>query len=261
MAQQILNNSESGASIRGKINDNFTDLYGNKLNSLVLIKQKASSHTMDADDLADLLLGRQIVFEMQDNSNNTFTVPQNSTLAIPIGASWSVRKTGTGILTYSGGGSMVLTGASGALTDPGLNVTVRFEKTGTNTATIDNGSPGTYFDFTSTFTGFLAAPTIPIRYHLMGKHCHAYGYVSANGTSNATTFTLTLPFAAANTGLQYGYGKGFNNSAVVSAPVLITTRLNSNIADVYLTFSGASGTAWTSSNLKSTTLNINYEIA
>lgn len=28
MAQQTLNNGESGATIRGKINDNFTELYG-----------------------------------------------------------------------------------------------------------------------------------------------------------------------------------------------------------------------------------------
>lgn len=31
MAQQILNNGETGGIIRGKINDNFTELYSNKV--------------------------------------------------------------------------------------------------------------------------------------------------------------------------------------------------------------------------------------
>jgi hypothetical protein len=57
--------------------------------------------------------------------------------------------------------------------------------------------------WTPGFTGFSANPTYIAQYMLIGKLCFIWLTVSANGTSNATTFTITgLPFTAA----QYTYG-------------------------------------------------------
>lgn len=57
---------------------------------------------------------------------------------------------------------------------------------------------GQWIDWVPTFTGFSADPSITsARYTLAGKMCNAY-WVTGAGTSNATTLTITMPFAAKN---------------------------------------------------------------
>lgn len=123
--------------------NSVVDALALKADSKVTIKVKVASHTMDSADLADLLLGKQLIFEMSSGSALNFTVPDNTTLAIPIGSVWGVKRTGAGQVTSVAGGSdpMVLTSTSGLLTDPGIDAIAVYEKVDTNETIIQNGIP------------------------------------------------------------------------------------------------------------------------
>lgn len=117
-------------------------------------------------------------------------------------------------------------------------------------------SAGAYISYTPTYTGFSADPTsVVARYTLMGKVCSVY-LRATPGTSNATSFTVTLPFAAANTAIQTHVIVATDNGANSSGRV--STRVNSAIMDVYPT---VTGTSWTASGLKNCGFTITYEIA
>lgn len=108
------------------------------------------------------------------------------------------------------------------------------------------------------FTGFSADPTSVIsRYTLNGKTCTCY-FFAVSGTSNATTFTVTLPFAAANTQVQTFNAGNIVNNGTASSAGTVRTIVNSNVLDVY---NGVVGTAWTASGTKNVAFVITYEIA
>ena len=112
-------------------------------------------------------------------------------------------------------------------------------------------------DWTPAFTGFSVYPsTVTSRYKLTGKTCVCHFFPGIPGTSNATVFTLTLPFAAANTAIQYYPVVVINNGAVQLGR--LATAINSNVATMA---SAIAGTAWTASGSKSTFFVITYEIA
>lgn len=118
---------------------------------------------------------------------------------------------------------------------------------------------GDWVDYVPTFTGFSADPGIvSSKYTIQGKICTVRWRQTA-GTSNATTFTITLPFAAKSltSDLNYAHIVAVDNNAVKSTPGLIVTRQNSNIADVYTNTASA---AWTSSSTKFFSGTLIYEI-
>lgn len=70
-------------------------------------------------------------------------------------------------------------------------------------------------DFSQTFTGFSANPTYRAsRYMQLGKQVTYYYSANADGTSNATTFTMQLPVAPKipSSGTLYFYGILVNDS-------------------------------------------------
>lgn len=109
-----------------------------------------------------------------------------------------------------------------------------------------NGQSPTYSSWVPVFTGFSADPSnVVARYCVIGKVCFFYFHATA-GTSNATTFTMTLPVAAANTQIQSIPCRGTDNGAL-TATAYIRTTVNSAIANCYPT--GAFST-WTNSGNK-----------
>lgn len=111
-------------------------------------------------------------------------------------------------------------------------------------------------DFVPTFTGFSAAPTITAcRYTIIGKTCIMY-FRGLAGTSNATTYTMTIPFSAA-ANLQFFLGPGTDNSLGLTAPSMLRTKASSNIADL---LKDAVGNAWTASGTKLWQGTITYEM-
>jgi hypothetical protein len=115
---------------------------------------------------------------------------------------------------------------------------------------------GQYKTYTPSYTGFSANPVVLVsRYCITGKMCHVYVSLSS-GTSNANTFTITLPFAAANTNIFLAPCRITDNGAV--AVGRFSSTANSNILDISPTIGGATN-SWTTSGAKGCYLDFTYE--
>jgi hypothetical protein len=237
---------QTGEDIKNIINENFNEIYHNTLDT------KTDNYTLVLGD-------EQHLIKADKATAITFTVPPNSDVAFPVGTRIRLKRIGVGVLSIAQGAGVTVTGSSGVLTDAGLLTEMLLEKTGTNTWDLDNGSQDELTDYTTTFTGVTGAVTTSAaKYVLRGKLCTVH--LVATATSNANTFTLTLPFAAANTYIQTFPVIVINNGATASAPGKLNTRANSNIADMYLTVNGLA-TAWTTSAAKGVAMIITYMIA
>jgi len=115
---------------------------------------------------------------------------------------------------------------------------------------------GIWTTWSPTLTGFSTNPIFTARYMLIGKTCYVDFTTTTVGVSNATTKTITLPFAAADTAIQFFMAQGQNNGTEATRDGY--TRVNSNVADMYP--AGSLGT-WTASGNASFTFNMFYEIA
>lgn len=139
-------------------------------------------------------------------------------------------------LTYNAT-SLILPGAANITTSAGDTAIFISEGSGNWRCVSYITASDTYINFAPSFTGFSVAPTVntgDCRYKMLSRNtCHFICYPSNLGTSNATTFTITLPFASANVGVggQTYIVQLYNNGA--SATGVMRIRLNSNIADVY----------------------------
>lgn len=106
-----------------------------------------------------------------------------------------------------------------------------------------------------TWTGFSADPTnVVASYSLNGKLCTVTLFATA-GTSNATTTTVTLPFTASTTQINYLFSVDNGTNQVGS---YCRTRLNSTIMDCYRTPATAT---WTASGNKNVYFTFTYIIA
>lgn len=230
-----------------------------KLNSTISYKTESDSHTLDGDDLTDLAAGKKVYFFLTKSSASTVTLSQDSDLAIPVGASFIVIRThASGLVTFAAGTGATASGTAGVLTDAGLNVAMEVTKTAANTWLVQNGTPGAWIDYVPAFTGFSVNPTIEkARYVVIGKICFVRVSTSINGTSNANTFTITLPFNAAlgTQHLSWSFG---NDNGVLANEGRITLFAGSNVAGVFKTHDNV--TLWTTSGSKTVAFNIFYEI-
>jgi hypothetical protein len=88
-----------------------------------------------------------------------------------------------------------------------------------------NAATAAWTTWSPTPTGFSAVPTLSTyKYLLIGKICWIKFYQGADGTSNATTFLIPLPFAAANISNMEWYGTLHyvkNNGAPQATPGMI----------------------------------------
>jgi hypothetical protein len=94
---------------------------------------------------------------------------------------------------------------------------------------------GSWISWTPTLTGYSSLPTLGLAsYFREGKEVTVIFHYTANGNSNATTKTITLPFAAIT---AFCIAPMLYQSAGSAAGVwgLIQTRAASNIADLYTT--------------------------
>jgi hypothetical protein len=119
---------------------------------------------------------------------------------------------------------------------------------------------GSWIAYTPVWTGFSVDPTVAAaEYFKQGDWCTVRIACSGNGTSNATTTTMTVPFNAATNNVQYGLIPiVVNNAALLTAPGRIDTRqTGSNVLDMYTTVAGA---AWTASSGKRVSFTFTYKI-
>jgi len=116
-----------------------------------------------------------------------------------------------------------------------------------------------WFAYTPTFTGFSSSPTAGYaRFKVVGRMCF-YGIHYNDGTSNATTFAVTLPINSGVTGGAYQVvGPVKNNGTQASTPGLVgDLTAGSTTLNVYRDLVGA---AWTNSGAKNAQIEGWYEI-
>jgi hypothetical protein len=119
---------------------------------------------------------------------------------------------------------------------------------------------GTWQTWTPTVGGFSADPTTISKYCLIGKLMFLSHITTVAGTSNATTYTLTLPpgINAITGRIQtIACGGGSNNSAGLTTTVRVSTASGSNVLSL---FTNPTGAAWTASGTKSANFNCVIEI-
>lgn len=117
----------------------------------------------------------------------------------------------------------------------------------------------TDYSGSTTLAGFSSAATLLVTYKKIGKFVFVHFVIS--GTSNATTFTFTVPNASANASIPFhGVGTNVINNTVASAtPAWIVMSANTNIIQIFR--DGILGTTWTSSGLKQAAGQFFYEAA
>lgn len=148
-------------------------------------------------------------------------------------------------ITVTGGSDYSL--ANAAITSPGLS----YDAT-------PQGFPD-WFNYSPTLTGFSSNPTNTVyRFKMNGKEVILFVRQANSGTSNANTFTITLPVTAAtiSNALWVGAGSGVDNTVVLTTPVFITISSAGTTASIFKDFSSA---VWTTSNGKRATFTITYE--
>jgi len=118
--------------------------------------------------------------------------------------------------------------------------------------------------WTPTLSGFSANPTNSVyRYQLIGKTCTLFVQQGTAGTSNSTSFSISLPFTAATvSGMVWGAVpfSTTDNSVVQTTPAQASIVSAGTTVILAKSISGAGG-AWTSSGGKAASFTITYETA
>lgn len=115
---------------------------------------------------------------------------------------------------------------------------------------------GAWTAWTPTMAGFSGSPTVTLaRYLQIGKT--VFVTLDISGTSNANTFTYTLPVAPKST-LSTMLGAALDNSAAVSTTPRADWTAASTTVTLYAAFVG---TAWTTSGTKGYRATFTYEAA
>jgi hypothetical protein len=107
-----------------------------------------------------------------------------------------------------------------------------------------------YFVYTSTITGFSANPTSQHHYFMDGEWCSVSMMTDSNGTSNATSFTVTGPVTSKT--LSNGYWgiscwQTYDNSVLQTGAGRAFIANNSNVITIRPTHAN---TNWTASGTK-----------
>jgi hypothetical protein len=117
-----------------------------------------------------------------------------------------------------------------------------------------------WFAYTPTFTGFTGSvPTGVTTFRVIGRECHLTFSGTANGTSNATGFTATLPITAATrTNAHWdSMASVTDNGTGQTAPGLVRVVSAGTVANLYKDLNASN---WTSSSAKGADWRVIYEI-
>ena len=147
-----------------------------------------------------------------------------------------------GILTLTHNAtSLILPGGANITTAVGDSALFVSEGSGNWKCMFYQSASNTIGTWSPSWTGFSSNPTVSVaEYSLIGDVCTVWLYAGA-GTSNATTKTVTLPFAAKYANIRSI--ESITNSGT-NAAGLVQTTANSNILTCYATVAGG---AWTAS--------------
>jgi hypothetical protein len=187
MARQNVETTDTLNEGRGKVNNNFTELYAGQE---IVDGSQSSDYTLVLSD-------KNKVVDMSSASASNLTVPPNSAVAFPVGSIIGVkRSSSTGQVTIVAGLGVTITASAEVYTDPGQNLVMSLRKTATDTWDLQNGASGlTWTSWTPVHTGFTGTPTVNGQYIIEGKKVTLRGVIT--GTSVMADFTITnLPLPA-----------------------------------------------------------------
>lgn len=195
-------------------------------------------------------------------SATTITLPSEATATdyYPVGTRIRLKQSGgtykyfnvvgvaAQLLTITGGTDYTL--ANEAITDVEIS-----------TAEYPLGFPA-YFNYSATLTGFSANPTnTHYKFRINGRFCTAHVVQGTNGTSNANTFTVSVPVSAINTANE-GWGTAnwvaVNNGATLAAAS--RAYISPGNSSVTLHTNMGNGT-WATSNGKRASFTLEYQYA
>jgi hypothetical protein len=111
--------------------------------------------------------------------------------------------------------------------------------------------------YTVTWGGFAANPTYTAWWWQMGKLVFYTLSITAAGTSNATTLTVSLPAAPARTVTITGGQYQDNGNASTTGPCTVSLTAGNSTANIGISTSNVNG--WTAANGKYASFSIYYE--
>lgn len=116
------------------------------------------------------------------------------------------------------------------------------------------GYPG-WFNYAPTYTGFSTDPNGgQCRFMVVGNTCYLH-HERLDGTSNASTFTMTLPITSLDT---YTFaGRGINNGSLIPGMGLVRIYYATNTTISF--FIDGEQNAWTGSGAKNMAFNAFYQ--
>lgn len=151
------------------------------------------------------------------------------------------------VITITGGSDYTL--ANATITNPGYSH-----------AESPVGFPQ-WFNYAPTVTGFSATPTGTInRFYISGRKVTLSIYQATAGTSNATTFTISLPVTSANPGVAQWESVVTSISDNSSGLTTPGRAYIPNSGTVLTLSKDINGAAWTASGTKRGSVQIFYEI-
>lgn len=115
------------------------------------------------------------------------------------------------------------------------------------------------FAYTPTFTGFSVDPSGFYQFSITGGMCYVSVRLNTSGTSNATTFTVSLPVTAAgktSTAQRFPIAVTDNGSGQAAPGQAIISQGDTTVS----LFKDWTGTAWTASGAKAASFSIWYPI-
>jgi len=118
-----------------------------------------------------------------------------------------------------------------------------------------------WFGYTPTYSGFSANPTSVARFCIVGRVCRVQVTMTAAGTSNATTFTVSAPVTSANIPNSRAGNTwlgAMDNGAYLPAPGRVYILHNSGTITIHKNMDGS--VAWTASGQKYANFGLEYEI-
>lgn len=189
-------------------------------------------------------------------SSTTITVPSDATTKYSVGDKIRLKQGGGYKYFYVVGVSSTT-----------LTVTGGSDYSVANAAITDNSFSNVvsplhfpqWFSYNPTSTGFSSDPTsVTAKFNIIGKQVTYYVLQGAAGTSNSTSFTISLPVDAASTARTLKYAaQVMDNGTDQTTPGVAEISNTTSVVDVYKNWAFGS---WTASGGKKASFTVIYDI-